>query len=60
MICGVVGCGRYKNADAHKHSLHSYHNLSLDLETGSIWNYQLDCFSHKIVGKEEFQMMETT
>ena len=49
MICGIVGCGRYKNADAYQHYINFHHVLSLDLQTSSIWNYKLDCFSHKIM-----------
>ena len=56
MICGMVNCGRYKNADAQKHNIVSGHHLSLDIQTNSIWNYQSDCFCHKIAGKEENKM----
>lgn len=52
MICGAIGCGRYKKADAYKHYASSKHFLSLDLQTNMIWNYRQDCFSHKVVGKE--------
>lgn len=48
MVCGVIGCGRYKNADAYKHYITSKHILSLDLKTHRIWNYKLDCFSHRV------------
>ena len=56
MICGVIGCGRYKNGDANKHYLETDHPFSLDLDTFSIWNYKSDCFSHKLAGKEFLQM----
>jgi BRCA1-associated protein len=52
MVCGIIGCGRYKNADAFKHYCTSKHILSLDLKTNHIWNYKLDCFSHRIVGRD--------
>ena len=62
MICGAIGCGRYKNADAYKHYLQTKHFLSLDLQTFRIWNYKQDCFSHKVLGKEEhyLEMSEGT
>lgn len=49
MICGFIGCGRYKKADAFKHYQNTNHILSLDLSTNRIWNYKLDCFSHRII-----------
>lgn len=53
MVCGVIGCGRYKNADAYKHYTASQHILSLDLDSNRIWNYKLDCFVHRVVGRDD-------
>ena len=53
-----MGCGRYKNADAQKHYKQSNHTLSYDMESGRVWNYTRDCFSHRVTGKE--LMMEET
>lgn len=52
----MIGCGRYKNADAYKHFTSSGHTLSMDLETKSIWNYRLDGFSHGGVNNEEINI----
>jgi BRCA1-associated protein len=51
MICGIIGCGRYKNADAFKHYRSSNHMLTIDLKTNYIWNYKFDCFSHCVTGR---------
>jgi BRCA1-associated protein len=58
MVCGVIGCGRYRNADAYKHYRNSGHILSLDLKTHHIWNYKFDCFSHLVGGREQTMMEE--
>ena len=47
LLCGNVGCGRYENAHAEKHSKSSNHRISLEISTGRIWDYLDDLFVHR-------------
>jgi BRCA1-associated protein len=53
MVCGNVGCGRYKNGDAFKHFQETGHIITLEFQTQRIWNYLSDCFSHKIYSVQQ-------
>jgi hypothetical protein len=46
LICGYTGCGRYTGQHAQKHCLESFHQYSLELATGRIWEYCNDRFVH--------------
>lgn len=39
LICGNVGCGRYKGGHAKDHWKASGHNFALEIETQHIWDY---------------------
>ena len=54
LVCEVIGCGRYRNADAYKHFTKSGHIVSMDLQTQRVWNYKSDCFSHRLVNDGDF------
>ena len=60
LICGHVGCGRYKGSHAANHFESSGHGYALELESQRIWDYARDAYVHRIIcnkvhehGKEE-------
>ncbi|KAK1315615.1 hypothetical protein QJS10_CPA05g00120 [Acorus calamus] len=48
MICGFVGCGRYKERHAVSHWQDTQHCYSLNLETQRIWDYPGDRYVHRL------------
>nr|GEW41783.1 BRCA1-associated protein [Tanacetum cinerariifolium] len=48
LICGFVGCGRYKKGHAIQHYRHADHCYSLELETQQIWDYVGDKYVHRL------------
>ncbi|XP_078150564.1 zinc finger (ubiquitin-hydrolase) domain-containing protein [Carex rostrata] len=48
LICGFVGCGRYKEGHAFKHWKNTQHCYSLDLETHRVWDYVGDNYVHRL------------
>lgn len=49
LICGHVGCGRYKKKHAFQHYEHTNHSFTIDLSTQHVWDYARDCYVHKII-----------
>ncbi|OMH80177.1 RING finger protein ETP1-like protein [Zancudomyces culisetae] len=49
VICGVVGCGRYKGGHMHKHYLETNHIYAMELETQRVWDYAGDGYVHRIM-----------
>lgn len=49
LICGHVGCGRYKSGHAHDHFKNSQHCYALELETQRVWDYVGDGYVHRLV-----------
>lgn len=49
LICGNVGCGRYKEGHAKKHWQSTAHSFSLELETQHIWDYAGDMWVHRLI-----------
>ncbi|KAJ9057115.1 hypothetical protein DSO57_1025643 [Entomophthora muscae] len=49
LICGHLGCGRYKRAHARKHAEEKGHMLALELGTVRVWDYLGDCYVHRLV-----------
>jgi BRCA1-associated protein len=39
LICGHVGCGRYRSGHASEHWKESSHCYALELETQRVWDY---------------------
>lgn len=59
LICGRVGCGRYKNGHAKEHWKETAHCFSLELETQHVWDYAGDVFVHRLIrAKDDGQVME--
>ncbi|CAL0330487.1 unnamed protein product [Lupinus luteus] len=48
MICGFVGCGRYKEGHAIRHWKQTQHCYSLDFRTQQIWDYVGDSYVHRL------------
>uniref|UniRef100_A0A0D6R608 BRCA1-associated protein n=1 Tax=Araucaria cunninghamii TaxID=56994 RepID=A0A0D6R608_ARACU len=49
VICGFVGCGRYKSGHAIKHWKETQHCYSLELETQRVWDYVGDNYVHRLI-----------
>lgn len=49
VICGVVGCGRYKGGHARTHWEETDHCYSLELETQRVWDYAGDNYVHRLI-----------
>ncbi|KAL3734923.1 hypothetical protein ACJRO7_024143 [Eucalyptus globulus] len=49
VICGFVGCGRYKGGHARVHWKETHHCYSLELETQRVWDYAGDNYVHRLI-----------
>lgn len=49
LICGNVGCGRYKGGHAKEHWKESAHNFALEIETQHVWDYAGDVWVHRLI-----------
>lgn len=49
LICGYVGCGRYKGGHAKDHWKETAHSFSLELETQHVWDYAGDMWVHRLI-----------
>ncbi|KAJ0007690.1 hypothetical protein Pint_30256 [Pistacia integerrima] len=49
VICGFVGCGRYKEGHAIIHWKETEHCYSLELETQRVWDYAGDNYVHRLI-----------
>ncbi|GAB4850049.1 BRAP2 RING ZnF UBP domain-containing protein 2, variant 2 [Ancistrocladus abbreviatus] len=49
VICGFVGCGRYKEGHAIMHWKETQHCYSLELETQRVWDYVGDNYVHRLI-----------
>jgi BRCA1-associated protein len=49
LICGNVGCGRYKGGHAKEHWKETAHSFSLELETQHVWDYAGDMWVHRLI-----------
>ncbi|KAL5743737.1 hypothetical protein ACOSQ2_026853 [Xanthoceras sorbifolium] len=49
VICGFVGCGRYKGGHAIIHWKDTQHCYSLELETQRVWDYVGDNYVHRLI-----------
>ncbi|XP_068636418.1 BRAP2 RING ZnF UBP domain-containing protein 1 isoform X2 [Aristolochia californica] len=48
LICGFIGCGRYKQRHAVRHWEETQHCYSLDLQIQRVWDYAGDNFVHRL------------
>ncbi|KAL2493483.1 zinc finger (C3HC4-type RING finger) family protein [Abeliophyllum distichum] len=49
IICGFVGCGRYKEGHAITHWKETQHCYSIELETQRVWDYVGDNYVHRLI-----------
>lgn len=49
LICGYLGCGRYKGGHAKDHWKETAHCFSLELETQHVWDYAGDMWVHRLI-----------
>lgn len=49
LICGHVGCGRYRGSHAARHWHESGHAYALELGTQRVWDYLGDAYVHRLV-----------
>lgn len=49
LLCGYVGCSRYQAMHAKDHCVAHQHFFSMNLLTQQIWDYDGDCFVHRVV-----------
>ncbi|CCC12625.1 hypothetical protein SMACR_07924 [Sordaria macrospora] len=49
LICGNVGCGRYKGGHAKEHWKETAHSFSLEMETQHVWDYAGDMWVHRMI-----------
>ncbi|KAI1327367.1 glycerol-3-phosphate acyltransferase [Xylariaceae sp. FL0255] len=49
LVCGNVGCGRYKRGHAKEHWKNTAHTFSLELDTQHVWDYAGDMWVHRLI-----------
>lgn len=49
LICGHIGCGRYRRAHAQAHYERTTHLYALELETQRVWDYAGDGYVHRLI-----------
>lgn len=49
LVCGNVGCGRYKGGHAKEHWKESAHNFALEIATQHVWDYAGDMWVHRLI-----------
>ena len=49
LICGNIGCGRYRRAHAQAHYERTTHLYALELETQRVWDYAGDGYVHRLI-----------
>lgn len=59
LICGNIGCGRYKNEHARLHYKETMHVYALELQTSRVWDYMDDRYVHRLVqNKSDGKLVE--
>ena len=49
LLCGHVGCGRYRAGHAADHFHASQHTYALELESQRVWDYAADGYVHRLI-----------
>ncbi|CAN6449967.1 unnamed protein product [Victoria cruziana] len=49
VLCGFVGCGRYREGHAIRHWKETQHCYALELETQRVWDYVGDNYVHRLI-----------
>lgn len=53
LICGHIGCGRYRSRHAQSHFEECGHTFSLELESHRVWDYVGDNYVHRLVQNQD-------
>jgi BRCA1-associated protein len=48
VICGYVGCSRYKNKHSEEHFHKTKHTYAMELESQRVWDYTRDQYVHRL------------
>lgn len=48
LVCGIVGCSRYRESHVQRHCESACHDFSMSLASQQIWDYVSDRFVHRI------------
>jgi len=48
LVCGFVGCSRYKNKHSYDHFVDTKHTYSLELDSQKVWDYTKEAFIHRL------------
>ncbi|XP_049852053.1 uncharacterized protein LOC126329068 [Schistocerca gregaria] len=49
LLCGHIGCSRYRESHARAHYLQTFHNYALEVETQRVWDYAGDGYVHRLI-----------
>lgn len=60
LICGNLGCGRYKGGHAHDHYLSTNHSFAMKLDSHHIWDYHFDKYVHWNIKSSEGTVVDVT
>jgi len=52
LICGFMGCGRYRSQHALQHFVDSGHSFAIELGTQRVWDYTGDNYVHRLVANK--------
>eukprot|EP01127_Copromyxa_protea_P004987 TRINITY_DN1479_c0_g1_i1.p1 TRINITY_DN1479_c0_g1~~TRINITY_DN1479_c0_g1_i1.p1 ORF type:complete len:375 (+),score=48.56 TRINITY_DN1479_c0_g1_i1:414-1538(+) len=58
LVCGHVGCSRYKNKHSYEHFLETKHTYSLELDSQNVWDYTKDEFIHRLALNTDGKIVE--
>eukprot|EP00012_Vannella_robusta_P011698 CAMPEP_0206197032 /NCGR_PEP_ID=MMETSP0166-20121206/8793_1 /ASSEMBLY_ACC=CAM_ASM_000260 /TAXON_ID=95228 /ORGANISM="Vannella robusta, Strain DIVA3 518/3/11/1/6" /LENGTH=476 /DNA_ID=CAMNT_0053614603 /DNA_START=90 /DNA_END=1520 /DNA_ORIENTATION=+ len=49
LLCGNIGCSRYRNEHAELHFQQTGHTYSLEIDTQRVWDYAGDGYVHRLI-----------
>jgi len=60
LVCGYIGCSRYKNKHAEEHFTITKHTYALELETQKVWDYSRESFVHRLATSNFGKLVEVS
>jgi hypothetical protein len=58
LICGYIGCGRYRDAHAMDHFTDTGHAFAMNIETQRVWDYVNDNFVHRLIRSNDGELVD--
>eukprot|EP01137_Pigoraptor_chileana_P034414 Opistho-2@26929 len=49
LVCGNIGCGRYRDGHAQSHFGETQHTYAMELDSGRVWDYVGDNYVHRLI-----------